>query len=36
VKGAAVHCLDISKTKCWLISDHDRPAPENQLENKLH
>jgi hypothetical protein len=28
------HCLDIPKIKCGLKFDHNRPAPENELEDK--
>jgi hypothetical protein len=27
-------CLDIPKNECRLKFDHDRPAPEDQLEDK--
>jgi hypothetical protein len=30
------HCLDIPKNECRFKFDHDRPAPENQLEDKTN
>jgi hypothetical protein len=32
----SLHCLDIPKIKCGLMFDHNRPAPENQLEDKTN
>jgi hypothetical protein len=36
IKGVATgfHCVNIPKNRCWLIFDSNRPAPENQLEDK--